>query len=222
MIPIDLDPDDLALIEEFEKVFGLLKAKSEELLSASYDKRYEALMKRESDYVKFPVAPGETVDLSIPEEEHSTTYPEASSDPEVPDALFIQAIRQTQHRATIRRRMMSREHVWAIRQMSRWQKFGSDVEAFYKRYFELWLRQKEIKTLRTIDERRAEIHQRIPHVVDLQNLAASFYSKDGNYVSGEAYNYRIAVKDRLEDLAATLRSAENLFDIHERMREMQI
>jgi hypothetical protein len=136
-----------------------------------------------------------------------------------PETQSLQAINRALLNISLRRDMISKEHVRAIRNLAQWQSMANDIEAFYQRAFDYLLTFEEIKGLKTIGDKAAEINQHIPHIQDLKNDINRYYRKDGNIVYGEAYNYRIAVKEVLEDLDLKKETTARQCDIFQKMRE---
>lgn len=199
--------EELAKIDE---VYASLETRYNELLKFNYEARYEALLRTESDYESYLVdrGTGEVQDLSITMAQFD--HPETQS---------LQAINKALLNISLRRDMISKEYIRSIQNLSHWQSLSNDMESFYQRAFDYLLTFEEIKGLKTIGDKSAEIHQHIPHIVDLKNDVNRYYKKDGNIVYGEAYNYRIAVKEVLEDLDMKKETTAKQCEIFAKMRE---
>jgi hypothetical protein len=197
-------------MENIEEAFKILSTRYDELLRFNYEKRYEALLRTEGEYANYVVdkAMGEVQDLSIIMAQFD--HPETQS---------LQAINRALLNISLRRDMISKEYIRSIQNLSHWQSLANDVEAFYQRAFDYLLTFEEIKGLKTIGDKAAEIHQHIANIVSLKDGVSRYYHKDGNIVYGEAYNYRIAVKEVLEDLDLKKETTAKQCEIFAKMRE---
>lgn len=197
-------------LERIEEAYQTLSKRYEDLLRFNYEKRYEALLRTEVDYANYVVdkAMGEVQDLSITMAKFD--HPESQS---------LQSINKALLNISLRRDMISKEYIRSIQNLANWQSLSNDIEAFYQRAFDYLLTFEEIKGLKTIGDKSAEIHQHIPHILDLKNDINRYYRKDGNIVYGEAYNYRIAVKEVLEDLDMKKETTAKQCEIFAKMRE---
>jgi hypothetical protein len=197
-------------MKNIEAAFQALAGRFEELLQFNYELRYQALLRTEVDYENYVVDKGlnEVQDLSI----HMAQF-------DHPATQSLQSINRALLNISLRRDMISKEHIRAIQNLANWQSLSNDIEAFYQRAFDYLLTFEEIKGLKTIGDKSAEIHQHIPHILDLKNDINRYYRKDGNIVYGEAYNYRIAVKEVLEDLDMKKETTARQCDIFQKMKE---
>lgn len=211
---VSLDDSQTKLLDEFSMVFGLLRAKYEELKQSPYEPRYEKLMRREAEYVKFVLDPSdpssETMDLAI-----------KLIDVQDSDRVSLQQVSKSIFQGTFRRQLLAKEYVYAIRQMAKWQTLSNDVETLYKRMFEFYSLCPEIRNgFKTVGEREAEVNSHIAHVGELLAQARNFYEKSGNYILGEAALYRSAVKAQVEALDGLLASSSKQLDVFQKLREV--
>lgn len=199
---------EMAAIDEAYKV---LAARYEELVGFNYDARYSALLRTEKDYVEYVVDPAlnEVQDLSI-----------GIAQFDHPETQALQAINRALLNISLRRDMISKEYIRSIQNLSSWQSLANDIEAFYQRAFDYLLTFEEIRGLKTIGDKAAEIHQHIPHILDLKNDVNRYFKKDGNFMNGEALSYRNAVKEVLEDLEAKAETTSRQFSIFSSMKDM--
>jgi hypothetical protein len=197
-------------MDRIEEAYLALSKRYEDLLRFNYEGRYAALLRTEAEYANYVVdkAMGDVQDLSITMAQFD--HPESQS---------LQSINRALLNISLRRDMISKEYIRSIQNLANWQSLSNDIEAFYQRAFDYLLTFEEIKGLKTIGDKSAEIHQHIPHILDLKNAINRYYRKDGNIVYGEAYNYRIAVKEVLEDLDMKKETTAKQCEIFAKMRE---
>ena len=200
-------------MEDFNEAVVLLKKRCEELLVVDYERRYDALMKTDYEYKAFnlsgdPTHP-EPIDLEI-----------RPVDFENPDTAMLQAVNHNIFAARFRRHLLVREYVFATKMLSKWRSLATDVQSLYDNAYEHNFRQQEVRSLKNAEERKAEVHARIPEIVALKSTVEKFYDKDGNYVMGEAVAYKNAVQSVIEDLDAQLISDNKQLDVFQKMKDM--
>ena len=209
-----LHPEDEVLLKGLQLAFSLLKERYDVLSRVSYEPRYARLYMNEREYENYVLDPSdpssETMDLRI-----------TLVDLQEPDRLQLQLVSQSVFRGTFRRQLLSREYVFAIRSVAKWQTLANDVEALYKRMFEFYSLCSEIKNgFKTVGEREAAINSQMPEVSDLLAKVHSYYEKNGNYILGEATLYRSAVKSKIESLDGLLASVSKQLDIFEKLKDV--
>jgi hypothetical protein len=197
-------------LKDIDEAYKVLAARYEELIGFNYEARYDALLRTETDYANYVVDPAlnEVQDLSI-----------TMAQFDHPETMALQSVNKALLNISLRRDMISKEYIRSIRNLSSWQSMANDVEAFYQRAFDYLLTFEEIKWLKTIGDKAAEIHQHIPHILDLKNDVNRYFKKDGNFMNGEALSYRNAVKEVLEDLDMKKETTAKQCEIFSKMRE---
>ena len=180
-----------------------------------YSAAYDVLLMSEADFDNYVTDAGlGTVD--------DWSIKMASFD--APETTALTAMNQALLHISMRRDLICKQHIRAIELLGCWQSLAVQAEAFYKTYFEFLSTlpevKEEAKTLKTVGERESAIHRRMAPVLELTNRVSRHYMKDGNVVSGMAFNYRLAVKDALEDLDAKQETTSRQFAIFTKMKEL--
>ena len=205
-------PEQIATLAEFDQVYAMLKNAFDQLVSVSYENRYQSLWRPESGYEGFKLDPNdptsETLDLNL----LNIIF-------DFPLPTVLQTMNKNLFRATYRKNLLTNEYAYASSQLGAWQTLSVDVESFFEKQKSFYLTIAEIKVLKTIGDREAEIFQHIPETLELRDNVRHYYSKDGNFILGEAYLYRSAIQQKLNTYDTILASLSKHIDIFQKMKD---
>lgn len=208
-----LGPDQQITLNGFNSLKSLYTSKYEELKKFNYAEKYSSLYRQEKDWDNYPLdyfdPTSEKIDLSL--------VPIIFDDPA---PIALQVMNKNLFRATFRKTLLSDEYVYANQVLADWQSLSVDVETFYEKIRDFYLTIPEIKILKTIGDREAEVHQHIQDVLELRYNVRHYYSKDGNFMMGEAYLYRNAIQNKLDNYQTILESLTKHIDIFQKMKDM--
>ena len=205
-------PEQLATLAEFDAVYAMLKRAFDKLKEFDYATRYQSLWRSEAAYAGVVLDPTDPTSESLDLNLINLIF-------DAPLPMVLQDMNRNLFRATYRKNLLTNEYTYATDQLGQWQSLSVDVESFFEKIKNFYLTIAEIKVLKTIGDREAEIFQHIPEVLELRDQVRHYYSKDGNFLLGEAYLYRNAIQKKLEVYDTILASLSKHIDIFQKMKD---
>lgn len=209
MLKIILSDEQKQDWKALREALATLQELYEKIPKPDYDKKYGILLMEESDWANHvDKVTNKKMDLSI-------KLPELDES----DIEVVQQFNLSMDRTQLRRDIISKEKIRAIKSLSKWKTLYFNVKMLQDQMENFWLTVPEIKNLKSSELRTSEITPRVARVIELKGQIEVYFKEGKHKDHGEALSFETALTEELWNLDSKRDIIKKKLDLFSRKRD---